>query len=587
MSNSQKQSALNFVVKHKTFITISLIVIIAAFFRVWQICELPGGLFPDEAANGIDVNSILQGARSPFFEKGNGREGLFFYLLAISVELFGRGPWQHHIVSALIGIAEVLAAFFLTRRLFGFKTALFAAFFMATSTWHIVLSRTAFRAIMIPLFTTLTFYFIVKFIQDKSNRQKIYPHTYVNSIDKKVQSSNLSVGVYSSILAGVFFALGFYTYIAYRMMPVILGFLLLILIYAKYKNFRQMRGYIYSWKKYLAYSAVAFAIFISPLAHYFWTHPGSFIGRSGQVSVFSKDLNQGDLFGTVAAVVDKTARSFFTEGDLNWRHNVSGMPFLPPTVSVFFLLGIIYALWRSAKYIYRKTDFHDGKYLVLVAWFFAMLVPEIMTAEGIPHGLRLIGVIPAVFIFPAIILGKLFSFLWQKANPAKKRGSLAVCTDNNIMPQATFSNRTRQSHPGRQLIILAIALYLMLIFANSYFAYFGAYANSPEVYYAYRSDLTKVSDYLNARDNKAKTYLSLDKFSVQTVDYLTTETNNPYRLLLPEKSYEAELSPGDQIIFTQSTLFDIIKFKEYHSEAKKVYEEKNKFGQTIMEVYEE
>lgn len=527
-----------FINKHKTTLTLIIITLIASFFRLWQITQLPGGLFPDEAANGIDVNSILQGDRSPFFERGNGREGLFFYLLAFSVEIFGRGPWQHHIVSASIGIIEVIALFFLARRMFGSKTAALAAFFMATSTWHVALSRTAFRAIMIPLFTTLTFYYIVKFIQNRADRQKIY----------------------SAILAGAFFALGFYTYIAYRIMLVILPALFAILIYVKYNSLRQTYEMIISYKKYFIISAISFLIFFAPLGYYFYSHPGSFVGRSGQVSVFTKDLNHGDVIGTIITVAEKTALSFFTEGDLNWRHNVSGMPFLPPTISILFLAGLIYAVWRSVKYIYFKTDFHDGKYLIIIFWFFAMLVPELMTAEGIPHGLRLIGAIPAVFIFPAIVLAKIINYIQNKYKNYPLAGGL---------------------------LTFGLSFYIAIIFINSYNAYFVVYANSPEAYYAYRSDLTIVSDYLNRRENIVKPYLALDKFSEQTVLYLTTLSHNPYQLVVPEKSYEVKLIPGDQIIFTQSTLFDITKFQEYHPKAKLVHEEKNKFGQSIMKVFEE
>lgn len=528
---------IEFCKRHKTLLTIIAVLSIAIFFRFWQIKALPGGLFPDEAANGLDVNSILKGDRSPFFERGNGREGLFFYLLAASVEFFGRGPWQHHIVSASIGVLEVLATFFLTRRLFNLPIAVLAAFFMATSTWHIVLSRTAFRAIMIPLFTTLVFYFIIKFIQGKDNRQKIY----------------------SAIFAGAFFALGFYTYIAYRMMIFIVFALAAAFIYAKLKGYKVSEIFA-PYKKYIAVAAISALIVISPLAYYFKTHPGSFVGRSGQVSIFSPALNKGDIVGTFLEVAKKTAFSFFTEGDLNWRHNVSGEPFLPALVSPFFLIGLLYAFWRSLRYVFNRTDFGDGKYLILTTWFFAMMVPEITTAEGIPHGLRLIGVIPAVFVFPAIALGKIMSYSWK------------MFKENFI---------------AKKLLILALGIYSVLIFINSYNLYFNHYANSPESYYSYRSDLTIVSDYLNRRNNKEKTYLSLDKFSEQTALYLTTETNNPYRLVTPEKSYEVKLKSGDQIIFTQSTLFDIVKFRQYHLGAKLVYEEKNKFGQTIMKVFEE
>ena len=142
-----------------------LIILTAAFFRFWQIEELPGGLFPDEAANGLDVNSILEGDIKPFYERGNGREALFFYALAASVAAFGRGAWQHHVVSATFGILAVLATYFLTKRLFGKNVALLSAFFMAVSSYAVTLSRTAFRANTLPLFTTLRMLFLVMFIQ--------------------------------------------------------------------------------------------------------------------------------------------------------------------------------------------------------------------------------------------------------------------------------------------------------------------------------------------------------------------------------------------------------------------------------------
>src|SRR3989338_10238017 len=94
------------------------IILVAIFFRFYQIGALPGGLFPDEAANGLDINLMQAGQLQPFYERGNGREALFFYMLWGSVEVFGKGPWQHHIVSALIGVLATLACFLVTRKLF-------------------------------------------------------------------------------------------------------------------------------------------------------------------------------------------------------------------------------------------------------------------------------------------------------------------------------------------------------------------------------------------------------------------------------------------------------------------------------------
>ena len=519
----------------KSNIVFISILLLGAFFRFWKISLLPGGLFPDEAANGLDVNSILHGQLQPFYERGNGREALFFYFLALSVALFGRGPWQHHIVSAGFGLAAVVATYFLTKRLFGKNVALLAAFFMAISSYAVTLSRTAFRANTIPFFAALSLFLIIIFFQTRNEKTRIWAATS----------------------SGAVLALGFYTYIAFRMMVPLLGVLFLVILFA-------LRGRIeatfLSHRKHLALFVASFLVAFAPLGYYFLTHPGTFVGRAGQVSIFSNDLNQGDITGTLIEVFKKTMSSFFTEGDLNWRHNVSGFAFLPPAVDWLFAAGLI-AATLSIFYLLRdsikKNINPQTLYLSLVAlWFWFMMVPEITTAEGIPHGLRLVGVIPAIFILPAWALVK----IWEGVK--------------NFPPMASLR------YPLLAVFIAGILFY-------NYQLYFKVAASSPDYYYAFRSDLTIVSDYLQNRDQKNRTYLSLDKFSVQTVDYLTTETNHPYILLDPARTYQVNLKKGDQTVFTQSTLYDRLKFIATHPRARLVRTEKNQFGEIIMLVYEE
>lgn len=514
---------------------IFLILALALFFRFWKICQLPGGLFPDEAANGLDVNSILGGDIHPFYERGNGREALFFYFLTLSVSLFGRGPWQHHIVSAAFGFASVIAAYFLIKKLFGKNVALLTTLFMGVSSYAVTISRTAFRANTVPLLATLTLLFIVQ---------------YFSSTDKKTKN------LYA-ILSGAAFALGFYTYTSFRMMlPLLLAFLFLLLI--------SRRGQIVSTLKTNALHAAqfiaAFAIAIAPLALYFSGHPASIVGRAGQVSIFSPDLNHGDVLETFLLVFKKTILSFFTQGDLNWRHNISGEPFLSALLAPFFVLGLVVftiAIFKLIIQAWQKNIKSETLYQALVAsWFWLMLVPEVTTAEGIPHGLRLIGVIPAMFIVPAWAAEK----IWNK-----------------IKSSPAFL-------PTRAIIAAA---FIGILLVSNYRLYFRVAASSPEYYYAFRSDLTTVSDYLSARNQKAKTYLSLDEFSVQTVDYLTTTTLQPYILLDPANTYQVKLKKGDQVIFTQSTIFDRLKFIKTHPNAKLINEQLNQFGEIIMLVYEQ
>lgn len=541
------------------------ILLIAIFFRLFLIDQLPGGLFPDEAANGLDINSMQQGDLQPFYERGNGREALFFYMLWGSVEVFGKTPFAHHLVSGLVGILTVAITFFLTRRLVlladenGNKDratwiALLAMFLVAVSSWHIVLSRTAFRANLIPLFAALTFYFIIAAVQ-VGTRAKRY---------------------WMSILAGASFALGFYTYIAYRILAPVVAIVVfwpfLVDIFQK-PRFVQI-------KKYFAptlLAGLAFVIFIFPLAHYFYTHPGSFVGRSGQVSVFNPELNQGDLIGTIAQVTGWSLRAYFWDGDLNWRHNISGEPFLSIVISPFFALGMILTMWFAIRYTFLPHKHpRDWIYFLLAGWFWSMLLPVITTAEGIPHGLRAIGTIPVVFIITA--LGLYWVVEKVKTFTARYWPGLAPWKQQFIVFLKT----------------LLIASFVAALTAQAYILYFTRAANSPEYAYAFRSDLTVVADYLNAEGDKSNTYVVVDKFSVQTLTYMTfvdgpnpnNPRNNPYTQVDPEDSWQLDnLQPGDKIVFTQSSLFDIKKFKEYHPTAYLAHEERNKFGQTVMAVY--
>ncbi len=545
------------------------IVLLTIFFRFYLITQMPGGLFPDEAANGLDINSMQQGDLQPFYERGNGREALFFYMLWGSVELFGKGDWQHHIISALVGTLAVIITFFLTRRLVlmtdenGNKEratwiALTAMFIMAVSTWHVVLSRTAFRANLIPLFTTLTLYFLVATwrAQEKAKRNIL------------------------AILTAISFALGFYTYIAYR---ILVPLLIILLLWPIAVDFFKHR--LANVKRFILpalLGLIAFVIFIYPLAHYFYTHPGSFVGRSGQVSVFNPELNQGNLYGTIAEVAGLSIQAYFTEGDLNWRHNISGQPFLSIIISPFFAIGLIIVVLRATRYTFLPHKYtRDWPYFLLAGWFVAMLLPVITTAEGIPHGLRAIGTIPAVFIISAFGIFAVKEFAQKIGHPYMLRIS-----------------EWKQKLINNAVLVMYIAFVIALP-TQAYALYFIQAYNTPENFYAFRADLSVVGDYLNEQAekgliNKSNTYLILDKFSVQTIDYVTSvdgahpdnPKNQPYTQVDPENSWELEnLKPGDQLIFTQSSIFDIKKFKSYHPEAHLFREDRNKFNQTVMAIY--
>jgi 4-amino-4-deoxy-L-arabinose transferase-like glycosyltransferase len=519
--------------KKKEFWILLLIMAVGIFFRFYLIKQMPGGLFPDEAADGLDVNNLLHGHLLAFYPRANGREALFQYLLAASVHFFGRGPWQHHIVSATIGVISIFSTYLMAKRFFGIRTALVAAFLMATSTWHIVLSRTAFRAIMVPMFETLTLYFIARVIQAKTKKDMYW----------------------SAAFLGIFFFGGFYSYIAYRILPVILLVLLALgLIADARQKFVWTKKF---WKATVLALVTGLATF-APLGWYFYKNPGSFTGRAGQVSIFNPQLNGGHLIATFIQILKTALEAYFMHGDLNWRQNISGNAFLSPMISPFFALAMLIAIYFSVKFIiqvFRNRQNNDHwKYLAMVGLFFGFLIPEVTAAEGIPHGLRSIGTTVPAYVLAAV--GLILVWDWMQ----------------------------KVWHPkfiGYLYKLVAVLFFGVLMF-TSYEAYFVYAFNNPDNFAAFRSDLTAVSAYLNSHPDRAHNYLVLDLYSAQTVDYFTTTTGNPYTIIDPENSTSLHLKPGDKLIYTASTIYDYDRYALNHSNYTESLVQDDKFGSPEM-----
>src|SRR3989344_4008221 len=173
-----------------------LIILIAAFLRFWDLPNTPLGLWADEAINGTNTIQALETRTwKVFYPENFGREGLFINIQALSVAIFGHEPWVLRLPSAIFGLLTVLGLYLMTRELFGARVALFTSFFLATSFWHINFSRIGFRAIMAPFFLVWSFYFL--FLAMRKSKEWLFA------------------------LAGFIFGLGFHSYIAYRVAPIV------------------------------------------------------------------------------------------------------------------------------------------------------------------------------------------------------------------------------------------------------------------------------------------------------------------------------------------------------------------------------
>jgi hypothetical protein len=363
-----------------------------------------------------------------------------------------------------MGTLTVAGLYLLMRRMFDdWRLAALAAFFMATGFWHVNFSRIGFRAIMAPLCAVWGLYYLYK----------------------GIETNRLS----SWALAGLIFGLGFYTYIAFRLIPIVAAITLIAYWWGAHRVFahqtyrdthRLLRGGV------ALMVAVGIAVTL-PLVAYFVQNPEDFSGRSTQVSVFT-DPHPAKALGTN---IVKTLGMFTVVGDYNWRHNMSGDPILLWPLGVFFVIGIARLLWKVGHSLYTRghpTTVHT----LLLAWLALGIVPEVVSNEGIPHALRALPVAPAVYAIVAIGLHWLMVLFerWIMAHDARM-----VCIPAFLIPGS--HGHAQCYSRSNVLVALCVVSFCLSTGAAEAYRYFAIWAPSAQAQEAFDMRSVEIARTLN------------------------------------------------------------------------------------------
>jgi 4-amino-4-deoxy-L-arabinose transferase-like glycosyltransferase len=157
-------------------VSLLVVVLLATVLRVYQLKDVPAGLYCDEAALGYDAYSIAtagmdeNGNRFPLFFWSFGvsyKNPVFVYAAALPVKLLGLDEFSIRLTSALFGVGTVIAIFFLGRALAGPWVGLFAAIFLSVCPWHLQFSRIAFELISFPFLFVIGVTLLVRFTQGR------------------------------------------------------------------------------------------------------------------------------------------------------------------------------------------------------------------------------------------------------------------------------------------------------------------------------------------------------------------------------------------------------------------------------------
>lgn len=386
---------------------IFIIILLAAFLRLYNLNKVPPALFSDEVDLGYQAYSFLKTGKDyfgnflpvHFHSFADFRTPLYLYAAVPTIAIFGLNEWGVRLPAAIFGSLTVLTLYLLVLKLSKKQNlALFSALILAITPWHIHYSRAGFEVTSMLFFLTLGFWLFFNQIEEK----------------KGFFLSALTLG------------LCLYTYAPVKLfLPLLLGALIIL----KKKEIYQTE------KKKRWLSLITFLLIILPITKSTFLGQGNF--RFGYLNIFS--------FGQAAAEVDEqrlndvrlqkqvipgtkpplTSYIFhnkpiswfnefvsnylsafslgfiFTQGDSNLRHSLPNFGLFLLIFAPFLLIGLV-----KAAFNFKQNVF----------WFLFLFLSPVassLTSDGAGHASRLSFLIVPLVYFSAYGLIRFLRFLKQ------------------------------------------------------------------------------------------------------------------------------------------------------------------------------
>jgi hypothetical protein len=170
-------------------------------------------------------------------------------------------------------------------------------------------------------------------------------------------------------------------------------------------------------------------------------------------------------------------------GDPAQFYNLPGRAVFDPLTAILALIGFGILLWRWKR----------PPALFLLAWFPALLLPSFLATDRFPTLPRVLGVIPAVYFYPAIGLVAVASLLVrsQRKGEAEQR--------------VNSPSRLRSSAP------LLLCTFALIVHAGfTYRDYFRAWGRSMATFDALEGDMVAAWQWLDTNQPAGHVYLSSD-----------------------------------------------------------------------------
>ena len=145
-------------------LAVTSIILFALFVRLYQIELYPPQIHNDAASCGLDILAFANGTMK-LGGLGFGGIPVFAYATYAPAIWLGYDPFLTvRTMNAIFGTLSIVFVYGFTKEMLGARTALCAAFFLATAPWHIHFSRTAGVYIQGTFFTTLGLWLMARVV---------------------------------------------------------------------------------------------------------------------------------------------------------------------------------------------------------------------------------------------------------------------------------------------------------------------------------------------------------------------------------------------------------------------------------------
>ena len=373
----------------------------------------PPSLNWDETSIGYNAYSILKtgkdeyGTSFPieFRSFDDYKPPVYIYLDVVPVAIFGLTEFAVRFPSALFGFLSVIVMFYLVKKLFdkedhrlGLIAALFSAFFLSISPWHLQFSRAAYEGNVGLFFLLLAFYLFTKGLESR----------------------------WYLVLSSISFVICLYSYHSFRLVvPIFL--LVLITLFIK-------RLLVY--KKQLIISALIIFIFSLPIYIGFLNPEGS-KARLSMVSIFGEseglqnqlaqlhnDKSSGNVIGQVfhnrrLYYLYTAEKNYLTHFDFNYLFTIGAgsLHHHAKDMGMMYLFELPLLIWGLISVFKNPSK----KIIAMLALLIIAPLPAAVTT-GTPHGVRAIGMVPGLIFLVANGAASLYGII----NKIKKANYRAI-----------------------------------------------------------------------------------------------------------------------------------------------------------------